>query len=75
MFRIESKGLELVVVLPRWFPIPPFLFFLLLILERGEGRKKERKRNIDARDVSGLPPADAPDEDWTLNPGACPDQE
>ena len=44
-------------------------FVLFLFSERGEGREKERERNID-----WLPFTCAPTRDGTHNPGTCPDQ-
>ena len=44
--------------------------FIHLFLKRGEGREKERKRNID-----WLPLIRAPIRDQTCNLGMCPDQE
>ena len=47
-----------------------------LFLERGEGREKERERNINVRQkhssvASGVPPT----RDLACNPGRCPDWE
>ena len=42
-----------------------FKFFKFFILEREEGRKEERMRNIN-----WLPPTCTPG-DWTCNPGMC----
>ena len=42
------------------------ILFLLLILERGEGREKERERNVDVRNIKWLPPAHAQTRDWAL---------
>ena len=50
-----------------------FFFFFLrfsLFLERGEGREKERERNID-----WLPLTHSPTRHLACNPGMCPDQE
>ena len=45
-----------------------------LLLEREEGR--ERERNIDVREtVIGLPPVHAPTRNQTHNLGMCPDWE
>ena len=58
---------------------PAFLFlffedFIYLFLERGrEG--KERKRNIDERDIEQLPLVCDPTRDQTHNPGMHPDGE
>ena len=54
------------------------LFFIkrfYLYLERGEGREKERERNISVREkhllvASHMHPLTA---DWTCNPDTCPD--
>ena len=42
---------------------------IYLFLERGEGREKERKRNINC-----LPLVCVPTGDQTLNLGMCPDR-
>ena len=54
-----------------------FRKFHYLFLERGEGRDKERERNINVREKHHLVASHMhPDPgDWTLNPGMCPDQE
>ena len=44
--------------------------FIYLVLERVEGREKERERNID-----GVPLLHPSSGDQTVNPGMCPDQE
>ena len=49
--------------------------FLALILEKGEGREKERERNIDVGNVDWLPPICTLTVDGTCKPGMCPDQE
>ena len=52
-------------------PFLGFFFFFLrfdLVLERGEGREKERERNI-----SWLPLIHALTGGQTCNPGTCPD--
>ena len=46
----------------------PFLRFIYLFLERGEGREKERERNINASHVS-------PAGDLACNPDMFPDWE
>ena len=46
------------------------LFKVYLFLEGGEGRKKERERNINQ-----LPLGTPPTEDLAHNPGMCPDWE
>ena len=43
---------------------------MLLILQREEGRERERERNIDL-----LPLVYTPTRDWTHSLGMCPDQE
>ena len=47
-----------------------YLFVYLFVLEKGEGREKERKRNI-----SWLPFVCTPSGDGTHTIGTCPDQE
>ena len=47
-----------------------FKRFYLFISERGEGREKERERNIN-----WLPLAHASVGDWTCSPSMCPDWE
>ena len=45
-------------------------------LERGEGREKERGRNIDVREIHWLVVSLMPlAGDLVNNPGMCPDQE
>ena len=44
-------------------------YFIYLFLERGEGREKERERNIDHLIASCIPPTG----DLACNPGMCPD--
>ena len=53
-----------------------FSYFTYLFLERGEGKEKERERNIDMREIhqsvaSHPPPTGA----LAHNPGMCPDWE
>ena len=51
------------------------IFFFNFILEIGEGREKERARNINVRKINWLPPVQALTRDQTHNPGMCPNQE
>ena len=46
---------------------------MYLLLERGEGREKERERNISVQNTNLLPLSHLHPE--TCNPGSCPDQE
>ena len=48
-----------------------FLDFIYLFLHRGEGRKKERERNINV----WLPLMCPPTRDLARTPGMCPDCE
>ena len=51
-------------------------FFICLFLERGEGREKERERNINVWLPLACPPLGAPPTgDPVQNPGMCPDWE
>ena len=51
--------------------------FLFIFLERGEGREKERKRNIDVweRNINWFPLIGTSTGDQTQNPSMCPDWE
>ena len=55
------------------------MFFNLLILARGYVywfyRGRQREKNIDVRNISGLPPIHTPTRDETHSLGMCPDQE
>ena len=52
------------------------LFLKILFLERGEGRDKERERNIDVQEIHQLVDSCTPSTgDLALNPGMCPDWE
>ena len=47
-----------------------------MILERGEGREKEKERNIDVKEKhSSVASHTHPDRDQAQNPGMCPDWE
>ena len=46
-------------------------YFIYLLSERGEGRDKERERNINVWLSSHMPPTG----DLARNPGTCPDWE
>ena len=52
-----------------------FKDFIYLFLERREGRKEEKERNIDARNIDWLLLARAETGDRTCNPGMCLNQE
>ena len=43
----------------------------LLILERGEKRKRERQTSMLKRNIDQLPLPCVPTRDWTCNPGMC----
>ena len=47
-----------------------FLRFIYLFLERGEGREKEREKNVHVQLVASHTP---PTGDLACNPGMCPD--
>ena len=50
--------------------------FYLFILERWEGKEKEKERNIDVQEIHQLVDSCTPSTgDLALNPGMCPDQE
>ena len=53
-----------------FFRIYFFLKKIYLVLERGEGREKERERNIMCGCLSRTPTGDL-----ACNPGMCPDGE
>ena len=46
-----------------------------MILERAEGRERERERNIDVRNIDQLPLLYALTGDQTRNLDKCPDGE
>ena len=47
-----------------------------LFLERGEGREKDRERNIDVREIhQSVASRTPPSGDLAHNPGMCPDWE
>ena len=52
-----------------------FIFkdYIYLILERGEGREKEREKNIDRGEKRQLPLSRALTGNRTRTPGMCPD--
>ena len=52
-----------------------FFICFYFFLESGEGREKERKRNINVKEKHLWPLIHAPTRDWTYNPGMCPDWE
>ena len=60
-----------------WLRISIFLKnFIYLLLERGEGRKKEKGRNINVWEMHGsVAPHTPPAGDLACNPGMCPDWE
>ena len=66
---IYRKEVPAVCSFPGW-DIPKLTVFSLLLLDTGEGREKERKRNI-----YWLPLACALTGDGTCNPGMCSDWE
>ena len=49
--------------------------FAYLVLERGEGREKEREISMWERYINWFPLAHAPTGDLTCNPDMCPDWE
>ena len=54
----------------------PFLDFVYLLLERGEGKEKERERNIDVQEIHQLVASSTPPTgDLAQNPGMCLDWE
>ena len=55
----------------RLYPILFFKDFIYLFLDRGEGREKERERNINV----WLPLAHSAPGNWAHNPGMFPDWE
>ena len=54
-----------------YFVLFVFILFIYLLLERGETREKERKKNINV----WLPLECPPTGNLTGNPGMCPDWE
>ena len=50
-------------------------FYLFIVLERGEGREKERGRNTSVRNTDQLPLEHTPMGDRPCNLGTRPDQE
>ena len=51
-----------------------FKDFIYLFLERGEGREKDRERNIDVQEKHQLVDSHMPQtEDLACNQGMCPD--
>ena len=52
------------------------VIFKKIFLERGEGREKERERNISMQEIHLLVASHAPPNgDLACNPGMCPDWE
>ena len=69
IFRLSAnrKGDSLLIKQADGPLFPTFIFLKTLFILRGEGREKERKRNIDQ-----LPLAQAPTRHQAHNPVSCP---
>ena len=61
---------------PPHYPSSLKIYLFIYFLERGEGREKERRRNINAREKQGSAVScTSPNRDQTCNLGMCPDWE
>ena len=52
-----------------------FITFKILFIFKGEEREKERKRNMDMRNIYPILLVLVPTRDQTCNPGMCPNWE
>ena len=64
------------LILPFYAHLLFFKDFIYFVLEKREGREKERQRNIDVREIHGAVASHRPAAgDLAHNPSTCPDWE